>query len=238
MTGTEFIKLIDTGIKENNILNRYLIKKYGYKVKQWDKISISNNNSKMGDIASYSLPPIITCKNCGHCRKKCYAIYHIYKAYKNAEQAYDRNLYLLINNYEFVYNELDNFLKKVRVFRFNVSGDIYNLQYLNLIINLARDNRHCKILVFTKNYNLINSVYEMYNLKSLNNLQLIFSQWGDKTKPINKYNLPVSNVIFPNDYIKADNNTFICGNNCFNCFVNNCGCFNLKNGQKVLFHLH
>lgn len=236
MTEQKYLKYINQGEKENNILNNYLLKKYSDKVKQWDKISISNNNNKMGDIASFSLPPVLTCKNCGHCKKQCYAINHIYKLYKNAEQSYDRNLYLLINNYNLVYAQLNNFLKRVRVFRFNVSGDIYNLQYLNLIINLARDNKHCKILIFTKNYKLINDLY--FIIKKINNLQIIFSKWGNDTIPINPHNLPISDIIFKNDFIQANENTFICGNNCFNCFLNSCGCFNLKKNEKVLFHIH
>ena len=237
MNNKNYLDLINESLKSNRILNNYLLNKYDIdEINKWDKISLSIKNTKMGDIFSFSLPPVLTCKNCGDCRKYCYALWHIYKLYKNSEKAYDRNLYLLINNYDLVYQQLSEQIKKIRVFRFNVSGDIFSVDYMNLIINIARENRHCKFLVFTKNYKMINEFINI--IKSTKNLKIIFSEWLNTTRAINPYNLPVSNVIFKHDFIKTDNNTFICGDNCFECFCKKQGCFKLKEGEKVLFNLH
>ena len=68
-------------------------------------ISISNGNSKMGHIPSVSLPPIVTCKNCSSCAKKCYAA-KLCRMYKTVREAYARNLEILKENRNAYFNQV------------------------------------------------------------------------------------------------------------------------------------
>jgi hypothetical protein len=57
-------------------------------------VCISNGNRKMGQIPSVSLPPIVTCKNCATCAKKCYAA-KLARIYPTVRDSYNRNLEIL-----------------------------------------------------------------------------------------------------------------------------------------------
>ena len=101
------------------------------------KVSISKGNSKMGYIPSVSLPPIVTCaKNCT-CAKKCYAA-KLCRIYGTVRKAYARNL-------EILKNDMDNYFLQVKAaamvnkyFRFHVSGDIPDMNYLDRMVKLAQ----------------------------------------------------------------------------------------------------
>ena len=59
------------------------------------EIKISPDNTKMGKVASVSLPPRITCgKASKHCGQDCYA-HRYYRMYPPTEKAYNDNLEFL-----------------------------------------------------------------------------------------------------------------------------------------------
>ena len=232
-------KKVKTEIEKENIILGKIYLEYGDDVYNWKDITISQGNRKMHDIKSFSTIPVICCENCQHCSKKCYAL-KMCKLYKNVKKSYYRNTWLLILENEKVYNTLNNCLKNENVFRFNVAGDIFSLNYLKLIDKLAKNNNHCKILVFTKNYDLVNWFYT-FNHKP-DNLKLIFSDWtteqGEKQIINNFLNFPVSDIIPKNTIHTFNENEKLCTGNCFNCFCNCSGCFDLKNGEKIYFNEH
>ena len=197
------------------------------------KVTISKGNSKMGEIPSVSLPPIVTCAENCTCAKKCYA-FRMYRRYKNVKQSYDENLEVLENDSNEYWKQIDNTLYTSRFFRFHVSGDIPNYQYLLDMVNVVSNNPHCEVLVFTKQYGIVNKALDN-GLELPRNLHILFSEWTGM-KMDNKHNLPVAHVIFKNNY--PESNWNICSGNCLECARNKMNCWTLKNGEHVAFHEH
>lgn len=199
------------------------------------RVSVSAKNSKMGDVPSVSVLPFITCparceKTCG---ASCYAA-KIALLYKNTLKAYARNTALLIETPGEFWRQVESAIMGARFFRLNVSGDILNADYFKNVCEIAARQAHCKILIFTKKYEIVNA-YIKNGGAIPENLQVIFSAW-EGLKPINPYNMPESNVIMPGADIPE--NWKICGGNCFNCYCRGLGCWEIGRGDTVAFHLH
>ena len=112
-------------------------------------ISISTGNKKMGQIPSVSLPPVVTCKNCSTCAKKCYAA-KLCRIYKTVREAYDRNLEILKEDRDSYFFQVKAAAITSRYFRFHVSGDIIDADYLDRMVKLARELKGTEFLAFTK----------------------------------------------------------------------------------------
>ena len=194
-------------------------------------IKISTGNSKMGKVASVSLPPITTCGNCKECAKRCYAKQQ-YLQYPNVKSTYDNNLELLKNNPNLYFKQIDGYIKykNVKLFRWHVSGDIIDFKYLLKIMSIADENRDCKFIVFTKMYDLANRLLERL---IPNNLKIIFSAWPN-VKMNNPYKFPVAYLKDQAGKAKIPKEAKECKGNCEKCLM----CFNLANGQSVYFHEH
>ena len=199
-------------------------------------VKISVGNSKMGKVASVSLPPIKTCGNCKECAKRCYAK-QFYLQYPKVRAAYDNNYELVKENMDLYFQQIDGYInyKNVKLFRWHVSGDILDMNYLLKIIHLAETNPNCKFIIFTKMYELINTFIKKYNslMPIPNNIKIIFSAWPN-VKMENRYKFPVAymkdqagKAIIPKDAKE-------CKGNCEKCLM----CFNLKHEQSVYFHEH
>ena len=200
-------------------------------------VSISRGNAKMGAIASVSLPPIITCSKeaCKHCGKKCYAAKIARLRPKTVGAAYQRNLDILNTNPEQFWREVDAALMMNRFFRFGVSGDIPNKEYLEKMCELVKKNKHCQVLCFTKQFAIVNEYLSTHKLPK--NLHLIFSGWRGMTMD-NPYNLPEAHVLYKDGYTTAKDGAKWCSMNCFTCAVENKNCWSLKNGESVIFKEH
>lgn len=198
-------------------------------------VSISMSNSKMGKVASVSLLPILTCPKRCHdtCGKKCYAK-KLALLRPTVRNSYARNTAIAKYAIKAYFQAIEKTMKTVRFFRYHVSGDIPNRKYFAYMVRSARNNPHCEILVFTKQYEIINEwISKNGNLP--NNLHILFSGWTN-LKPINPYNLPETNVY--NDISEINPNWTLCGGNCLNCAIKGCGCWNAKNGETVAFKIH
>lgn len=200
-------------------------------------ISVSNGNSKMGSIPSVSLPPIKTCspEACKTCGKKCYAK-KICRYSKEAAAAYERNYNTLLNNPAVFWDDMDRALKVNRFFRLNVSGDIPNYEYLKNLVKVVKKNSHCQVLVFTKQWDIVNK-YIKYNKVLPDNLRVVFSGWVGLTIR-NPYNFPEAHVIFKDGTTTAKDGAKYCSGNCFECAINCGGCWSLNKGEQVLFREH
>ena len=200
-------------------------------------VSISRGNAKMGQIASVSLPPIITCSKeaCKHCGKKCYALKIARLRPKTVGAAYQRNLDILKTNPDQFWREVEAALMVNRFFRFGVSGDIYNKDYLVKMCELAERNKHCQIICFTKQFAIVNEYLSEYKLPD--NLHLIFSAWRGMTMN-NPYNLPEAHVIYKDGYTTAKDGAKLCTGNCFVCCTTNANCWSMKNGEQILLKEH
>ena len=132
-------------------------------MKKENTISISKGNSKMGFIPSVSLPPIVTCAHGCTCAKKCYAA-KLCRLRPNVRNAYQKNLDILNNDMDILNNDMDNYFLQVKAaamvskyFRFHVSGDIPDMNYLDRMVKLAQELPGTTFLAFTKQYNFVNN---------------------------------------------------------------------------------
>ena len=195
-------------------------------------ISISKGNSKMGFIPSVSLPPIVTCAQGCTCAKKCYAA-KLCRIYPSVRKAYQKNLDILKNDMDNYFTQVKAAAMVTKYFRFHVSGDIYDMNYLDRMVKLAQELPGTTFLAFTKQYNFVNNFLTYAVIPD--NLKIIFSEWPGMNME-NPYNLPVAHVIFkgqePADHWK------ICGGNCSECACRGVGCWELKKGEHIAFYEH
>ena len=197
------------------------------------KVTISNGNRKMGEIKSVSLPPIITCAEHCTCAKKCYAV-KMCRIYKSVKESYNNNLEILNSNPNEYWEQVNDALCTSRFFRFHVSGDIPNYEYLIDMIDAVKNNPHCDVLVFTKRFTFVNKALNS-GVEIPNNLHILFSEWDGMTMD-NPYNMPVAHVIFKGNEAKTNWN--ICTGNCLECAKRGKNCWTLKSGEHVAFYEH
>lgn len=197
------------------------------------KVSISNGNSKMGAIPSVSLPPIITCTNCESCAKKCYAA-KLCRLRPSVKAAYERNYSILKEDRESYFTQVKAAAMVSRFFRFHVSGDIIDADYLDRMVKISRELKGTQFLAFTKNYAVVNAYFESH--KQPKNLKLIFSLPFDGATIDNPHNLPTAAVILKGS--TPDEKYKICGGNCTECACRGVGCWELKKGETIAFHEH
>ena len=201
------------------------------------KVSISQRNSKMGNISSISLPPIITCSKeaCKFCGKKCYAK-KICRLRKSVRDAYQRNLDIFLSNPDSYWAQVNGYVAGVRFFRFSVSGDLVDYSYLLGIVNCAKQNSHCQILCFTKKYDLCNRYLDEVG-EFPSNLHIIYSGWVG-LKVDNPHNLPEAHVMLRSGETSAKDGAFYCSGNCWSCAIAGCNCWNMSKGSQVIFREH
>ena len=123
-----------------------------------------------------------------------------------------------------------------RFFRWHVSGDILNREYLQMMVRIAEKCPATRFLTFTKKYRLVNEHLDKRG-RLPDNLKIIFSAWPGFTMD-NPHGLPVAHVIFKDGTTTAPADTFICGGNCADCRCRGVGCWQLKNGENISFYEH
>jgi len=197
------------------------------------KVSISKGNRKMGEIPSISLPPVLTCKNCSTCAKKCYAA-KLARIYKTVREAWDRNYKILCEDRNAYFDQVTAAAMISNYFRFHVSGDIVDIDYLNRMCKTARKCKNTRFLAFTKNYEDVNTYFADH--KKPRNLQVIFSLPFTGAKIENPHNLPTAAVILKGS--EPATNWKICGGNCSECACRGVGCWELKKGETIAFYEH
>lgn len=195
-------------------------------------VSISKGNSKMGYIPSVSLPPVITCAQGCTCAKKCYAA-KLCRIYPSVRKAYTRNLDILKNDMDNYFIQVKAAAMVTKYFRFHVSGDIYDMNYLDRMVKLAQELPGTTFLAFTKQYNFVNNFLQYAQIPD--NLKIIFSEWSGMHME-NPHNLPVAHVIFKGS--EPADNWKICGGNCSECACRGVGCWELKAGEHIAFYEH
>lgn len=201
-------------------------------------VCISKSNIKLGMIPSVSLPPVVTCSPlaCKFCGKKCYAR-KMCKLRPTVKESYDNNLDILMNDKELFWREVEGSIKLTTYFRFFVSGDIYDKDFLENMVLCARKNKHCNILCFTKKYSLVNEYLKHHRLPK--NLNIVFSAWKGLEMP-NPFNLPTAEVMYKDGTSTAEEGKkyIYCSGNCSECISEKRSCWNLKKGEGVIFAEH
>lgn len=201
-----------------------------------EHVCISKGNIKMGGVPSVSLPPIITCcKNaCKFCGKKCYAK-KICRLRKTVRESYARNLRILVTDKEKFWREVNGAVALTNFFRFGVSGDIYDADYLENMVKVAKQNKHCTILCFTKKYDLCNEYLSKHSFPK--NLKIIYSAWKG-LEMNNPYDMPEAHVFYKDGTTTARDGAKYCSGNCAECAVEGKNCWTMKKGEQILFKEH
>ncbi len=197
-------------------------------------VKISVGNSKLGKIMSVSLPAGVTCRNCA-CQTRCYAK-KLERLRPSVRNAYKNNLDVLTSDPETYWREVEASIMMSRFFRFHVSGDIPNAEYLEKMVEISERNKHCEILCFTKRFEFVNGFLENGGVIP-ENLHMIFSGWKD-LEMNNPYNLPEAHVRFRDGSTTAREDAIECGGNCSECAITDSGCWTLHSGQQVVFNEH
>lgn len=198
-------------------------------------VSISKGNRKTNALVpSVSLRPILDCKNCGVCNGLCYDVRNdcMYKAVMNTRA---RNFAIWKTDPERYFNEISIFCQTQVAFRWHIGGDIVNMEYLEGMARVARQNKHCKFLAFTKRFDLVNKYLDTHHKPG--NLQIIFSGWIGLDVP-NPHNLPMSHPVFKDGRTTAKPTAKNCGGDCSHCLTHCEGCWTLKKGEEVKFYAH
>lgn len=197
------------------------------------KIRISPGNTKMGPIPSISLPAIKTCRACA-CHDKCYA-HKLEKLRPSVRKAYESNLNLYSSDPDTYWREVEAAIMMNRYFRFHVSGDIPDYDYLLHIISIASRVPTCEILCFTKRYEWVNRALETLSIPE--NLHLILSAWQGHRMD-NPHHLPEAHVRYRDGSTTAREDATVCSGNCSECAIHDGGCWSLQRGQQIVFDEH
>lgn len=145
-------------------------------------ISISMSNTKMGAVPSFSLMPIITCRKDAPCAMKGCYIKPLIAMRKSFRKSLKNNTIIAFDNPEEIYNQVCGWLAMYRpvAFRIHVSGDFFNVQYLDVWNRIAKRNPSVKFFAFTKQFDVLRSY--IANKKLAKNLSIILSAWLPDTE--------------------------------------------------------
>lgn len=202
-------------------------------------VSISQGNTKMGKVASVSLLPILTCPaRCnGTCGDKCYAK-KLALLRPTVARAYARNTAVARLAPEAFFRVVREAMKKAEYFRFHVSGDILNPEYLRSVINACEAAPHCKVLMFTKRFEMVNRYIDTEGPLP-QNLHCLFSGWTNLFPTDggwNPHRLPETTVYAKDEDIRPE--WTLCGGNCLDCAIHDGGCWAAKPGETIAFKIH
>ena len=202
---------------------------------------ISESNSKLGKIASFSLPAGEACPGKTEECHACYAA-KVERIYKNAAKAYQHNLNELeIGNFvEDLTSEITKITGKKKankVFRWHVSGDWATIKYMYDAIKVMSNFPEVQFYSYTRNWRLVNWIPHLETLKNLPNMTLIASiddatinnnEWPPNTWRIAYFGVNLAEVKSKYNMIQCPNQTV--GILCDQCKL----CFS----QKVKNNLH
>jgi len=201
-------------------------------------VKLQRGNTKTGNECwTVSLLPIIDCVN-SPCKMECYDLWHCC-VMKSVVLDRARNSAIHEADIKRFWNEVDQQVKAnyIRALRINVGGDL-KYDDFKYVDSLATNNPNVEILFFTKNYAGINEYLEQHRFPQ--NLHAIMSAWKDFAMD-NPHNLPVAHVLYADGSTTApEYGAVYCNGNCTACLFdeNEQGCWELSNGDNVIFPAH
>lgn len=201
-----------------------------------EHVSFSRSNTKVGkNFPSVSFPPLVTCIKCG-CNDVCYALKHIYILYENSRNAYNRNWHIYCTDKEKFWREVISVVMINKLFRWFVSGDIPDYDFVVRMCDVMTNNPHCQAICFTKKFDLVNEYLDKGG-SIPDNLHLIFSAWKGLDMK-NPYHLPECHIMYKDGTTTASDGAKWCSGNCTECFFEQKNCFTLQKGEQVLIKQH
>ena len=201
-------------------------------------VHISNGISKLGPaIPSVNLPPVITCDKMAGCAKKCYARKGRF-SFKHVKELLRRNLDVWENDPDGYERDVKIAAYTSRFFRFHSSGDIPDANYLAMMVRVATSCPHTSFLCFTKKYAIVNQYIESNGIQAMPpNLHIVYSAWGSFI-PDNPFNLPVAYIRFKKVETFIPKDAHQCSGYCGECVQTGRSCWDLKQGESVVFNEH
>ncbi|MCF0138335.1 MAG: hypothetical protein HUJ66_08235 [Oscillospiraceae bacterium] len=200
------------------------------------KVRINNGNIKvdgipMGGVPSVSLPACITCNPEAPCFQLCYAR-RVSARHKRMADGHENNLKVLRADPATYWAQVREAVSAVPFFRFHVSGDIPDAEYMTELARTAEMFPGTVVLVFTKQYSFVNGFVDAGGVIP-GNLHIIFRLWDAEwnAKIDNHHNFPTFGVIFDESEVKKFTGT--CPGNCMECARGNTGCWGLKSGESI-----
>lgn len=140
-------------------------------------IVLSRSNTKIGNIASFSIPSLSTCPGkTSWCSKKCYAK-RLEKQYTGVRESYSNNLLAsrLSNFARMITIEIKKLPEKITSFRIHVGGDFYSIKYINSWIAIVKANPNMNFYSYTHSWRIPLLVPHLRKLASLPNMSLLAS---------------------------------------------------------------
>lgn len=203
---------------------------------QWGEhgVYISKGNSKMGNVPSFSTLPGSTCASGIPCRDGCYAV-KLARIFKTFRATLEANTQAVKEGrYGDISADVSAYLDahpKVSLFRWNVSGDIYDAGFLGMMASVAKKHPGVTFMAFTKQYGLV--PVDRDTLPA--NLRIVLSAWK-KYRPADiltaKY--PVAYYDDGTPECGVPSNAFHCQGDCERCQR----CFKIDVGESVYFTKH
>lgn len=147
------------------------------------QLHISQGNSKMGAIPSFSLPSGLTCSPQARetCRRDCYYRRHC-ERFPLVRQYGRQNLKACMDSLkeaeEYLNWYFDNSAAP-RLFRIHVGGDFFNLKYFAMWIRIISSHPNTRFLAFTKQFDVIAA----YKEELPENFSLVLSAWPSMDIP-------------------------------------------------------
>ena len=190
------------------------------------KLCISKGNHKIGKTLNVSLPPVLSCGNCKECKHFCYDIRACYQYSNTVIKARAKNRALLQLDRDSYFVQIDEACNRHRtnkVFRWHVSGDIIDIDYLDRMVKIARNHPDFRFWTYTKMYSIVNAYCAENGGRNAipANLSILFSEWRGMPME-NPYNFGTFRCFYADEEIPA--NTFYCPGNCDICKAANRGC--------------
>lgn len=201
--------------------------------------SISTHSGKMEKIPSISTSSLentycnARCKNNESICSKCYAR-RLLKMRKSLREKMTVN-HKFYTTYDVPAIAVPHV--NASIFRFESFGDIENELQVKNYYTIARNNKHCMFVLWTKNPQVIQAAKDKYKLRKPGNLRIIYSE-NLINAPITDYSKKYSFIdksffVFTRDYAKKHGIKINCGaKDCSNCRT----CYE-KNNIKIICEL-
>lgn len=160
------------------------------------KMCISSGNKKIGRVLNVSLAPMLTCRADVPCDHFCYDIKACLQYPNTVIDARARNTAILFRDRDRYFNTIIEKIsrrRKNKYFRWHVSGDIVDADYLARMIEIAEMFPDWIFWTYTKRYSIVNNYVKEHGdsmEKAIpENLHIMFSEW-DGLEMENPYGFP------------------------------------------------
>lgn len=114
---------------------------------------MSKGNRKIAkNVLVFDLPAVLTCPNCGQCKRKCYAL-KAQRLYKESHDFRLINLWLALHDPDLLFDLIDQQIsrsKTIEFVRIHSSGDFFAKSYADRWIAMTEKHKNLKFYFYSK----------------------------------------------------------------------------------------